>query len=147
MQANHSPAIQRAAIAARIAVFGVLVFIAACGRSQEPAQPPEPDTTQPAAADLLPDDVPLWPELETSNIAQQPETGTVVVEGTLAGAAETFADQLEKTGADNGWTTETRTTNGDITTVIMTKDPGRQLKVTLMQQGPSTQVFLSTRIP
>lgn len=130
-----------------------LVFVAAFGCGDKPvesptvAEPPAPEETIPAdPMSVIPEDIVLWAEFDAKRILKLPDTNTLVVEGIVPGDAPDLALELEETAKESGWTPETLATNGGLSTLIMSKNT-RRLKVNLTQEGESTSVYLTTRLP
>lgn len=126
-------------------------FAAGCGDdSVEPAEPlvvtapEEPIPADPMS--VIPADIRLWDDFDAKRILKQPDTNTLVVEGTLPGFTEDRVVEMEATATADGWMTNTLSTNTGLATLIMSKD-SRRLKVNLTQNGQNTSVYLTTRLP
>ena len=132
-------------------LIGVAAVLSGC--DTEPA--PSTSTAEPVAAPeetlddpmaIIPEDISLWEAFDPKRILKQPETNTLVVEGVIAGEAPALASELETTAVEAGWSTDTLTTNGGLTTLNLSKD-SRRLKVNLTQDGDNVNVYLTTRLP
>jgi len=136
------------------AVTGIFcVFSLGCGfDANQPDTTVEvetPETVAEPPADpmsILPEDISLWEAFVPKRILKHPDTNTLVVEGVIAGDAAALASELEAAWEESGWSTDTLTTHGGLTTLIMSKD-SRRLKVNLTQDGVNVGVHLTTRLP
>ncbi len=135
-------------VAGMIGVFAVLSGCdsepGASAPAAGPAAAPEETVSDPLS--IIPDDIALWEAFDPKRILKLPDTNTLVVEGVLAGEAHGLASELETTALESGWTTDTLTTNGGLTTLNMSKD-SRRLKVNLTQDEENVNVYLTTRLP
>ncbi len=129
----------------------VMALVSSCG-DDTPASPPEVEPapiSEELASDpmsIIPDDVVLWEAFDAKRILKQPDTNTLVVEGTLAGETAALAGELETMAKDAGWSTEALTDHEGLSTLIMSKG-SRRLKVNLTQDGDTVSVYLTTRLP
>jgi hypothetical protein len=108
--------------------------------------PPPEDAVPADPMSIIPEDIVLWEAFDAKRILKQPETNTLVVEGVVPGVASDLALALETTAKESGWTPETLAKNEGLSTLIMSKG-ARRLKVNLTQDGDSTSVYLTTRLP
>ena len=129
------------------------VFSLGCGSDADQPETPIVVETPASVAEpptdpmsILPEDISLWEAFDPKRILKHPDTNTLVVEGVVAGDAAALASELEAASEKSGWSTDTLTTHGGLTTLIMRKD-SRQLKVNITQDGVNVNVYLTTRLP